>query len=115
MTEKQKPLDKMTVKELREIAMGIPDLTGVHAMKKAELLEIIKKEKGIEEGGKPTKKAHKGKHTGLVTVADIKKKIEELRAKKQEAMEKKDKKQVTIYRRRINRLKKRSRKLTGAD
>ena len=91
--------------------MGIPGLTGVHAMKKAELLEIIKKEKGIEEGEKPKKKTHKGKHPELLTVADIKKKIKELKQKKAEAMEKKDKKLVTIYRRRINRLKKRSRKL----
>lgn len=102
----------MTVKELREIALNIPDITGVHAMKKAELLEIIKKNKGIEEESKPKKKVHKGKHPKLVTAADIKKKIGEVRAKKLEAMEKKDKKLVKIYRRRINRLKKRSRKLS---
>lgn len=111
MTEKQKPLDKMTVKELREIALNITGITGVHAMKKAELLEIIKKEKGIEEEAKPKKKPSKKKHPELATVADIKKKIEGIRTKKQEAMEKKDKKLVKIYRRRINRLKKRSRKL----
>ena len=114
MTEKQKPLDKMTVKELREIAMTIPNLTGVHAMKKAELLEIIKKEKGIEESDKHAEKATKGKHTEILTVADIKKKIEEIRGKLQEAMGNKDKKLIKIYRRRINRLKKRSRKLTGS-
>lgn len=102
----------MTVKELREIALNIPDITGVHAMKKAELLEIIKKKKGVEEEEKPKQKAHKGKHPKLVTAADIKKKIGEVRAKKLEAMEKKDKKLVKIYRRRINRLKKRSRKLS---
>jgi protein-arginine kinase activator protein McsA len=104
----------MTVKELREIAMTIPNLTGVHAMKKAELLEIIKKEKGIEGESKPAKKAHKGKHPELLTVADIKKKMEEIRAKLRGAMEAKDKKLVKIYRRRINRLKKRSRKLSGS-
>ncbi len=115
MTEKQKPLDKMTVKELREIALEIPGITGVHAMKKAELLEIIKKEKGIKDEEKPKKKASKGKHAALVTVADLKKKIEELRKKKEEAMEKKDKKLVQIYRRRINRLKKRTRKLSASS
>ncbi len=114
MTEKQKPLDKMTVKELREIAMGIPGLTGVHAMKKAELLEIIKKEKGIEEEEKAKKKVHKGKQQEFVTVADIKKKIEEIRTKLQGARESKDKKLIKIYRRRINRLKKRSRRLAGS-
>ena len=38
--EQEKPLDKMTAKELREIAIEIPGVTGVHAMKKEQLLEI---------------------------------------------------------------------------
>ena len=36
---KEKPLDKMTVKELREIALEIPDLKGVHGMNKQDLLD----------------------------------------------------------------------------
>ena len=46
----EKPLDKMTAPELREIAREIPGVTGATAMKKAELLSIIKKHRGIEEG-----------------------------------------------------------------
>ena len=43
----EKPLDKMTVTELREIALEIPGITGVHGMKKPELLEAVKAAKGI--------------------------------------------------------------------
>ena len=53
--EKEKPLDKMTVKELRTIALEIPNLTGVHAMKKDQLLRVIKETRGITEE-KPLKK-----------------------------------------------------------
>ena len=43
----KKPLDKMTVKELREVALDLPEITGVHGMNKAELLAEIKEAKGI--------------------------------------------------------------------
>ena len=45
----EKTLDKMTAHELREIDKNIPGVTGVHAMKKAELLTVIKEDRGIEE------------------------------------------------------------------
>ena len=38
----EKPLDKMTVPELRAKAKEIPDVTGVSGMKKDQLLAIIK-------------------------------------------------------------------------
>ena len=41
--KKEKPLDRMTAKELREIALKIPEMTGVHGMNKAELLAAVKK------------------------------------------------------------------------
>ena len=37
-----KPLDKMTVKELKEVALELPEITGVHGMNKADLLLTIK-------------------------------------------------------------------------
>ncbi|MGD8900434.1 MAG: Rho termination factor N-terminal domain-containing protein, partial [Desulfobacterales bacterium] len=52
---KEKPLEKMTVKELREIAKDIPGITGVHAMKKEELINGIKEARGIKD--EPLKKA----------------------------------------------------------
>jgi len=42
-------LDKMTVKELREIAHQIEGLEGVSVMKKEALLSAIKRARGIEE------------------------------------------------------------------
>ena len=35
----EKPLEKMTVKALREMAKDIPEITGVHGMKKDELIK----------------------------------------------------------------------------
>ena len=48
--EKEKPLEEMTVKELREIAKEIPGVSGFSVMKKEELVALIKKEREIEEG-----------------------------------------------------------------
>ena len=196
---KEKALDKMTVKELREIAKEIPDITGVHGMNKAELIDAVNKVKGIAETPKekvetpkekaeapkekvetpkekaetpkekaetpkakaeapkekaetpkekaeapkekvetpkekvetpkekaeapkekteaPKKKAEAPEKTvetpkkikGIL-VKDIKKKIRSFKAGRKAALEAKDKKMATIYRRRISRLKKKSRK-----
>ena len=109
--EKEKPLDKMTVKELREIAIGIPGLAGVHAMKKEELLGIIKEERGIVDE-KPKKKIKALKSD--LSIKDMKKKIITLRAVKGEAIKAKDHKKANVFRRRINRLKKQTRKVIHA-
>ncbi|MEA3280919.1 MAG: Rho termination factor N-terminal domain-containing protein [Thermodesulfobacteriota bacterium] len=98
---KKKPLDKMTVKELREMAKEIPEITGVHGMNKAELLSAIKKARGIED--ETGKKADS-------SVREIKKKIKKLKAERETALKTKDKKTAGIYRRRISRLKKKTRK-----
>ena len=45
---KEKPIEEMTVKELRDIAREIPGVTGISGMKKDELLEAIKKAKEEE-------------------------------------------------------------------
>jgi len=44
--KKEKPLDRMTAKELREMALQIQGIVGVHAMNKNELLVAIKEAKG---------------------------------------------------------------------
>jgi hypothetical protein len=98
--DKQKPLEKMTVKELREMAKDIPQIVGVHGMKKEELIVEIKKAKGIAD--EPVKKAD-------ATVAQLKQKIKALKIDRQAALEAKDKKKATIFRRRISRLKKKTR------
>jgi thymidylate synthase len=99
--KKDKPLDKMTAKELRDVALTIPEITGVHGMNKEEVLTAIKKARGIKEDS--------GKK-GERSMRQLKEKIGELRGKKMEAREKKDKKTIDQLRRRISRLKKRTRK-----
>ena len=95
-----KPLMKMTVKDLREIAKEIPEISGVHGMKKDELIEALREVKGIEA------QAPKAKAKG---VGELKSQIKKLKVQRQQAIEAKDKKMATICRRRISRLKKKTR------
>ncbi len=99
--KKEKPLEKMTAKELRDVALTIPEISGVHGMNKEEVLAAIKKARGIKEDS--------GKK-GDRSMRQLKEKIMELRKKKLEAREKKDKKGIDQLRRRISRLKKKTRK-----
>ncbi len=98
---KEKPLEKMTVKDLREMAKDMPEISGIHGMKKDELIAAIKKAKGIKD--EPVKKA-------VASLGELKKKIRAFKAQRQAAIEAKDKKMATIYKRRISRLKKKTRR-----
>jgi hypothetical protein len=98
---KEKPLEKMTVTDLREIAKEIPEVLGVHGMKKEELIVAIKKSKGIVD--KPVKKQD-------ASIGEIKKKIKAAKSQRQAAIEAKDKKMSKVYKRRISKLKKKSRR-----
>ncbi|KMY66869.1 Rho termination protein [Desulfocarbo indianensis] len=102
---KEKPLEKMTAKELREMALGIEGILGVHSMNKPELIAAIKEAKGIVDGG--------GKKADPAAIRAAKKKIKEIRAKREELGEDADKKQLSMMRRRISRLKKKTRALAG--
>jgi protein-arginine kinase activator protein McsA len=103
----EKPLDKMTVIELREFSLNKNlGITGVHAMKKEELLPAVKEALGIKDE-EPAKKAVEVK----ATVGEMKKKILRLKEEKRTAVSSKDKKKINVLRRRINRLKKRSKKV----
>lgn len=110
----EKPLDKMTATELREFALEkkLEGLTGVHAMKKEELLKGIKEALGIqeEEPAKKSKRAPKKE----VNVKELKQKIVQLKEQKQEAVSSADKKKTKILRRRINRLKKQTKRTAKA-
>jgi hypothetical protein len=139
---KEKPLEKMTVKALREMAKEIPEITGVHGMKKEELIVAINEVRGVkeetvkeetvkeetvkeetvkeetvkeetvkEETVKADKsiKATPGKKAGGGR-SEIKKQIKTLKAQRQTALEAQDKKMAAVYKRRISRLKKKSRK-----
>ena len=99
--KKEKPLDRMTAKELRETALKIPEITGVHGMNKPELLSAIKQARGIVDV--KTNKSN-------VSIREIKKKILALKTQKTEAHENKDKERARILRRRVSRLKKKTRR-----
>lgn len=109
----EKPLDKMTVVELREaLKKEAPDITGVTGMKKDQLLEAIKETRGIKDKP-PVKKKKKKKTAGPkkeMTVSEMKQEIVRLRAEKESIRQEGDRKKIEIIRRRINRLKKMTRK-----
>jgi hypothetical protein len=111
MEKKEKPLEKMTAKELKEMALGMSGIEGVHAMKKEELLVAIRAAKGIPEPEhKKEKKVVEKKEKVILTVPQLKQKVKELRAKKEEALQQKDTKVVEILRKQISRLKKKTRR-----
>jgi len=96
---KDKPLEKMTAKELRVVAEETKEITGAHGMNKPELIQAIKKVRGIVD----EKTGHGD------SVRDIKLKIRTLKAQRSGALTAQDRKKATILRRRINRLKKKTR------
>ena len=98
---KEKPLEKMTAKELREVGKQLPEITGVYGMNKVELISAIKKARGIVEDTTATPDA---------SVREIKKKIQSIKASRENAVNDNDKKMADIYRRRIIKLKKKTRR-----
>jgi hypothetical protein len=99
--KKEKPLDKMTAKELRELGLSIGGITGVHGMNKTELIAAIKEERGIVEE-KSKKK--------IFDVRELKAKIQEIREKRLQALESGNAKVAESFRRRISNLKKKTRR-----
>jgi len=99
-----KPLEKMTAKELRALVVAkLPMITGASGKDKDVLVAEIKEVFGIveEEQVSPYKKQ----------VIEIKKQIKAMRAEK-EGLEDRSKREY--LRRKINKLKKRTRKLAKA-
>ncbi len=105
----EKHPDRMTAKELREIALNIPEVTGVHAMKKAELLVTVKQHFDIQDEEPGKQAAAKGPRVAL-SVLELKQKIGALKALKQEARAAGESSRVNVLRKRINRLKKQTRR-----
>jgi protein-arginine kinase activator protein McsA len=100
---KEKPLEKMTAPELREMAKKIEGITGTYGMNKAELIHAIQKDKGIENKG--VNKSSTG------TIREIKAKMRELKRKRNELLESDDSKMADIFRHRISKLKKKTRRV----
>ena len=111
MEKKEKPLEKMTAKELREMALGLQGIHGVHAMKKEELIIAIRAAKGITEPEpKKEKRVIAKKEKVILTVAELKQKVKQLRTKREELLQKRNLKMAEILRKRISRLKKKTRR-----
>ncbi len=100
----EKKLEKMTIKELREIALQIPEISGVHGMNKEELISALKKVYGIKEEPK--------KVGG--SMRELKAKIRKFKALAEEAKKNKDWEKYERYRKLASKFKKRTRKLAKA-
>jgi hypothetical protein len=113
--KEEKPIDKMTIKELKEIALEIPHEhteVAVRDMSKEQLIAFIKQARGIkDEGPVHHERKKKVKVKVVLTRQDIKAKIRKLKEEKTAALEKDERKNAAILRRRISRLKKQSRKI----
>jgi hypothetical protein len=101
--EEKKSLEKHTVKELREMALAVGGMSGVSAMKKEELIKAIKEAKGV-----PLKAV---REKPVESIVDLKKKCRELRVKRDELKAKGDRLQALYIKRKISKLKKRTRRL----
>ncbi len=98
--KKEKPLDEWTMKELRDEALKIPNVQGVHGMNKQEIIEALRIEKGIPA---PEKKK-------TDTVRQFKEKARTLVAKRdEERAEGASRSRLNILRRKISKLKKKTR------
>ncbi len=96
------------------MAMGMEGIHGVHGMKKEELIAAIRKAKGLsEEVGKKPKGPAGKKEKKVYTIAELKQKVKELRARKEEALQQQNWKTVEILKKRISRCKKRTRRIAG--
>jgi len=107
-----KHLEKLTVKELREIAAEFPHEKAIHEMKKEELIAFIKEAKGIKDEAPVKKKRHIGKIK--MTKPELKAKIRELKALRLQALESNEQEKSSRLRRQISQLKKKLRRIAVA-
>jgi hypothetical protein len=111
--KEEKSLEKMTVKELRAIALEVPRAVAVHDMKKAELIACIKEARGIKDEGH-VKIKKKVAEKIRMSKSEIKGKIKLLKEEKKAAQALKNRKKIDFLRRRISHLKKLTRKFAAA-
>ena len=99
----EKDLEKMTAVELREFALkNHPDITGVHAMKKEELVKAIHQARGETVVEKKEKKVPVKVPLGK---PELKKRIRLLKTDKEKLLQDADKKKLSRLRKKIKRLK----------
>ena len=97
-------LERLTIKKLREIALGIEEIKGVYGMSKEELIKAIREVRGEEpiliEREPPAKKLKTA-----VPKAELKHQVRELKKLREESIANKDSVQLTRHRKRIKKLK----------
>jgi len=99
-TKKEKPLEDWTIKELREEALKVPNVQGIHGMNKQEIINFLREEKGLPPS--VTKKISDG-------VRVFKEKVRQLRVKlAQERSEGASRNRLDILRRKVSRMKKKT-------
>ncbi len=107
-----KHLEKLTIKELREIAAEIPHERAILDMKKEELVALIKEARGIKNETPVKKRKHLAKIK--MTKPELKARISELKVMKLQALESNDNNNVVMLRHQISQLKKKSRRFAAA-
>jgi hypothetical protein len=95
--EKERSMERLAVKELKEMALAIGGSTGVTAMKKEELLTAVKQAKGIP--------IQKTREKPADTIVEIKKKMRELRVKGAELREAGKGEKADLLKKQLSRLK----------
>lgn len=108
----EKHLEKLTIKELREIAVEIPHERAIHDMKKEELVAFIKEARGIKEEAPAKKKKHAIKLK--ITKPELKARIRELKILRSQALKSNENKKAIMLRHQISQLKKKSRRVAAA-
>jgi len=107
MTERKKDISKLPATKLREIALKIPGIEGVHGMSKQQLIEAIKAAQGITEEGTKREEIRQ-------EISRLKKEIRELKVERDKAIAEKDKVRLREIRKKIKKLKRRTRLLAAA-
>jgi hypothetical protein len=114
-------LREKTVAELKEMARELPDVKGVSAMKKDDLVELLANEAepgvGKEAGpkAKPAKaQSSRARTSGPPDKAEIKRRIRELKAEKKEALGQQDRAKARRCNREIHQYKRQLRKMAHA-
>ena len=100
----RRQLEHMTAKRLRDLALDLKEIAGIHGMKKGELVEAIFALRGVEEAeGVSALAADKGA---------IKQEIRQLKGLRTSALEAGDSNELKRVRNRIKRLKRTLRKVS---
>ncbi len=104
----EKPVEKMTVKELRALAKEL-GAEGVSGMQKEELIAFIKAVRGAPSSGVTGEKVVKlGKRTINITL--LKRQIRQLKAEREELLKEGKTKEAQRLKERISKLKKLTRR-----